>query len=528
LPKIILQNGLNTQNRWKKAVLLIILGLCVVAALPPVYIMPLAFVGFSGLFLFLDRCETKKQAFFTGWLFGIGFFGGGLYWLTNAFLVNADKHGWLIPIAIPALAVAMGIFSALTTLSAHLFSRKYKNETQVFGRILFFCLSWAFWEWIRSWLFTGFPWNLASTIWGFNDALMQPVAYVGAFGYSLLSVLAATIGASFFYVSTHKRPAILLAVAALPLLFWSIGFLRLQNSEVTFHDNITLRLVQPNIDQAHKWDRALKVENFNQHLDLSLAENPDGKKPSHIIWPETAVTYALNREPNVMHAIASVVPPNGAVLTGTPRMTPRGQQPFQVWNSLMVVDENANIRAIYDKSHLVPFGEYIPFRQFIPIPKLTAGMVDFSAGAGLQTITVGTLPSFSPLICYEIIFPNKVVQNKERPHWLLNITNDGWYGDSPGPYQHLISARMRSIEEGMPLVRVANTGISVATDSYGRIISSLPYGHRSFIDVSLAHRLTSPPVAATYSQAIFGAIFALFFLLGFLCFHSGNKDKTQP
>lgn len=518
LPKITLQSLLDVQNRWKKAGLLITLGLCVVAALPPIYILPLAFIGFSGLFLLLDRCTTAKQAFFTGWFFGVGFFGGGLYWLTNAFLVNAGKHGWLIPIAIPALAFAMGLFIGLTTLSAHFMWRNQKHPSQAFARIILFAVAWTLWEWVRSWIFTGFPWNLAGTVWAFSDVMMQPAAYVGAFGFSLLSVLALSLPACFYYLEGNKRVLPLLACLLIPILFGVTGSLRLQNANVTFYDDITLRLVQPNIDQAHKWDRNLKIANFNQHLELSLAENTNGKRPSHIIWPETAVTYALNREPNVLRAVASVVPPGGAVLTGTPRMTPRGQEPFQVWNSLLVVNEKAEITAVYDKSHLVPFGEYIPFRRFNPIPKLTAGMVDFSAGDGIQTLQIKGLPSFSPLICYEVIFPGSVVNEENRPHWLLNLTNDGWYADSPGPYQHLISARMRSIEEGLPLIRVANTGITVATDAYGRVLSHLNYGQRGFIDVPLAKRLEHPPFASSAANTILMGLIGFLFLIAQVSF----------
>ncbi|NVJ90973.1 MAG: apolipoprotein N-acyltransferase [Methylocystaceae bacterium] len=499
---------------YKRALILIVLGLCVVAALPPIYIWPLAFVGLSGLFLFLDRCQNKKSAFLTGWYFGIGFFGGGLYWLTNAFLVDAAKHGWLIPIAVPGLAVSIGLFIGLTTLLTYLLWRNQRENHQALGRIIIFCVTWVFMEWVRSWLFTGFPWNMIATIWGFSDDILQTTAYVGPFGLSFFTLLATTLSGLFFYVSGKKRLIALGCALLIPALMWSIGYMRLLDTDDAYHDKIILRLIQPNIDQATKWKSEYRIKNFETQLNLSTAAGDPNMRPTHIIWPETAVTFALNREPNVLKALSTVVPSGGLVLTGTPRMTPRKQSPFQVWNSLMAVDEFGAIQANYDKSHLVPFGEYIPLRAYNPIPKLTDGLVDFTPGTGRQTVQVGSLPSFSPLICYEIIFPNHVIDDTNRPEWLLNITNDGWYGNSPGPYQHLLSARLRSIEEGMPLVRVANTGVSIITDSYGRIQASLPYGQRGFLDVKLHKALPTPPITARLRSLLWIALLLAFFALG--------------
>lgn len=485
-----------------------------VAALPPFYLWPLAVVGVSGLFLFLDRVETKKAAFLTGWFFGIGFFGGGLYWLTNAFFVHADKHGWLVPIAVPALALSIGVFIGLTTLLAFVLWRKGRSETGVFGRLLLFAVAWTLLEWIRGWIFTGFPWNLIGTIWGFSDTLMQPAAYLGAYGLSLVSVFSLVVLAGAFYGEKRQRMIAVGLGIIIPVLLFGSGYQRLSLATEETHAGVLLRLVQPNIAQKDKWNRDLKVKNFQDHVSLSLAPSENGKDPSHVIWPETAVTFALNRDPNVLAAVASAVPKGGVVITGTPRMTPRGEKPFQVWNSLVAINEVGHITATYDKAHLVPFGEYIPFRNVLPLQKITQGGVDFTRGSGLQSIDIEGLPAFSPLICYEIIFPNQVLNEKNRPQWLLNLTNDGWYGDSPGPYQHLISARMRSIEEGLPMVRVANTGITVATDAYGRVQGMLSYGRRGFIDVELFKPVSQIPLAARLGSALWGSLLLIIFVLG--------------
>ncbi|SCA55601.1 Apolipoprotein N-acyltransferase [Candidatus Terasakiella magnetica] len=488
--------------KWKRRLFLILLGLCVVAALPPFHIWPLAFVGLSGLFLYLDKTETKKQAFFTGWLFGAGFFGGGLYWLTNAFFVHADKHGWLVPIAVPALAAAMGLFIGLTCVLSVILWREHRAQSQVYGRLILFALAWTVLEWVRSWIFTGFPWNLMGTIWAFSDEMIQPAAYMGAYGLSLFTVLAAVLPVGFFYVEKRKKMGAAFLVGLIPIVMFTLGYVRLSDAVVETYDGVLLRLVQPNIAQADKWKKDLKIQNFQKLLDLSAARKEGAASPTHVIWPETAVTFPLNRDERVRRAVGSVAPTGGAVITGTPRMTQRGETPFQVWNSLMVVNEVGQVVANYDKSHLVPFGEYIPFRKILPLQKLTAGGVDFSAGPGPQTIKVGGLPSFSPLICYEIIFPGAVKDEENRPQWLLNVTNDGWYGNSPGPYQHLISARMRSVEEGLPLVRSANTGITVVTDGFGRIRHQIAYGNEGFIDVELPKPLVKAPMAATWQGLV--------------------------
>lgn len=511
---------------YKRALLLIGLGLCVVAALPPIYLFPLAFVGMGGLFLFLDRCETKKQAFLTGWLFGIGFFGGGLYWLNNAFLVNPDKHGWLIPIAVPALAIGVGLFNGLTTLLAHLSWAHRPKDSALIGRILLFASAWTAMEWVRSWLFTGFPWNMMASIWGFSDEILQSTSVFGSFGLSLFSVLATSLSATFFYREGKQKAVVALSVLVIPALLWTSGAIRLMDATVEHHDNVVLRLIQPNIAQKTKWDNDYKIENFNTLLDLSLTPPEGDQFPTHIILPETAVTYAVNREPYVLKALASVTPRGGAVITGTPRMTPRGVQPFQVWNSLVSINEVGSIVASYDKFHLVPFGEYIPLRSWNPIPKLTDGLVDFSPGSGPQTLEITGLPSVSPLICYEIIFPGEVVDPQKRPQWLLNITNDGWYGNSPGPYQHLISAKMRSIEEGLPLVRVANTGVTIITDAYGREQASIPYGVQGFIDVPLAKPLDHIPVFARYGAASWGSILLILIVLGQIMIFLPTKHRS--
>jgi apolipoprotein N-acyltransferase len=260
------------------------------------------------------------------------------------------------------------------------------------------------------------------------------------------------------------------------------GAIRLHLSP-TRETNIWIRLVQPSIPQSLKWDRGAAEDNFRRLIELSSA------KPVHplaaVVWPEAAVTSLLDRNPEHRRAIGAIAPKDGYVLTGALRANPPPATVAQVWNSVEAVDASGDIRASYDKAHLVPFGEYMPLHDILPLKKLTAGSIDLSAGPGPTTIALPGLPAVSPLICYEAIFPAAIVDRASRPHWLLNVTNDAWYGRSSGPYQHFAIARTRAVEEGLPLIRVANNGISGVIDAEGRVLARTNLDDVTYADVVL-------------------------------------------
>ena len=252
--------------------------------------------------------------------------------------------------------------------------------------------------------------------------------------------------------------------------------------------DVRLRLVQPNIDQRLKWRPELRRRHVLRQVGMSIAAADTTRgveAPTHVIWAETAVPLALGGDPAALGIIGSATPRGGLVITGALRRTPAGEKPFRVWNSLHAVDDRGRVVGTYDKFHLVPFGEYVPFRGLLSFAKVTAGQVDFSRGSGVRTLRLPGLPPVSPLICYEVIFPGRVADRRDRPGWLLNITNDAWYGRSSGPYQHFAAARMRAVEEGLPLVRVAGTGISGVVDAYGRTVARLGLGRAGVIDSAL-------------------------------------------
>lgn len=481
-------------------------GLLTAAALPPVYAVFLLIPAFTGLLWLLDGAGRARRAFFDGWSFGLGFFAAGLYWIAHAMLVDPEQFAWMIPFAIGGLSGFLAIF--IGAITALLFRFGGRGP----ARILLFAALWGGVEMLRGFVFTGFPWNLLASVWGFSDSLMQPAALVGAYGLSMLTVLAASMPALLATSETSRRQSRVAVLLAFGLLaaggIW--GAARLATTDDGFVADARLRLVQANVDQALKWKSDLRRLHFLKHVELSQAQGEF--KPNVVIWPETAVAFSIDYDEAGRDNLRAAIPENGLLITGAPRITPPGA-PFRVWNSLQAVNGQGRVVGGYDKFHLVPFGEYIPLRQWLPLPKLTQGTVDFSAGSGPQTLRLPGLPSVSPLICYEIIFPGAVIDRKDRPEWMLNVTNDGWFGLSSGPYQHLVNARFRAVEEGLPLVRAANTGISAIIDAQGRIKSALSLGSVGFLDGYLP-KAAAPTLYARFDGNIPLALLVIFVILG--------------
>jgi apolipoprotein N-acyltransferase len=328
---------------------------------------------------------------------------------------------------------------------------------------------------------------------------MQSAALWGAWGLSFVTILLcgflSLMGRGNRGVTVRAGAAFVVLLAALA----GYGLLRLAtNKPPSDYEPITLRLVQGNIDQWEKLTGAHRDRDIAQHLRLSTM-TPGLDKVRAVIWPETAATVFLDRSDDWRSFVAAAAPPGGFLITGTLRGDPPQGEPERYWNSLAVIDPQARIVATADKFHLVPLGEYVPMRDIIGpfVGKLTAGAGDFSAGPGPVTVRAPGLPPFSPLICYEVIFPGAVTDPTNRPDWLLNVTNDGWFGRSPGPYQHFASARFRAIEEGLPLARAANTGISAMVDPFGRVVAALPLGTEGALDVLLPAPLTPTLFART-------------------------------
>ena len=471
---------------WRRLALAAGLGVLAAGALPPLHLLVLLIPAFTGLVWLIGASPSRRSAFATGWWFGLGYFAAGIYWIAFALLTFPEKFGWMVPFAVLGLSALLALFPAVTAL----LSRPALGRGA--GGILVFAAGWTALEWVRGWAFTGFPWNLIGTSWTISDSMIQFASLAGVYGLSLLGVSAAAMPATLGEGGGNGKSGLaalspILTAFAVLAVVWSAGWLRLAGADDAVVAKVNLRLVQPNIDQRLKWVPDLRFGHVADQLEMSA--RTAGASPTHVIWAETAVPFYLANSPKLLEFIAKSAPPGGLMIVGSLRTTPRRQDPHLVWNSLHAVDSAARVVATYDKFHLVPFGEYMPFRNILKITKLTAGATGFSPGPGVKTLRLPGLPPVSPLICYEVIFPGKVADRSDRPGWLLNITNDGWYGRSSGPYQHFAAARLRAVEEGLPLVRVANTGISAVVDAYGRTRAYLGLGRAGILDSPLPVRL---------------------------------------
>ncbi|NBX04479.1 MAG: apolipoprotein N-acyltransferase, partial [Alphaproteobacteria bacterium] len=328
---------------------------------------------------------------------------------------------------------------------------------------------------------------------------LQTASLIGGYGMTFWAVLLGVSPAVFFDVAiTHKRVknwCISLAAIFIALHMW--GQERLINADKILENDryvegVKLRLVQANIQQPHKWDPRRQMEGLQKHI--ALTQSPGLESITHVIWPETAVPYVMKPDSGLTRMLGAAIPQNAHLITGTLR-DEGDREHWKIWNSLQVINHAGEIVGGYDKSKLVPFGEFLPLRSLIPKGWQTpVGDNDFSRGQGMQTLNWPNLPSVSPLICYEVIFPERTVSEDVRPDWLLSVTNDAWFGDSTGPYQHFHMARMRAVEQGLPLVRVANTGITAEIDPYGRILATIPLGQQGVLDVKLPKPLPARTV----------------------------------
>ncbi len=461
------------------------LGALSALALPPFYLLPLLIPSFSGLYL-LIRDSRGCQAFLDGWWWGFGFFTAGLYWICISLYVEPEKFAWLTPFALFGLPSVLAIYTGLVTAvfvasyKLHVASRfSYLQPATCNLQPFLFATLFVAAEYLRSYLFTGFPWNLMGYVWTVSAVAMQPASVIGIYGLSWITVFAATVPALFVLKEKPWAPNIL--ALALIVTMIAFGGWRLEHNP-TAYGPIKIRIVQANIPQNIKWNREAQFDILKKHVDLTRAPGLD--TINLIIWPEAAIPYYVESDSAILQAIGNAIPERSLLVAGGLRGN-GDRNSWQAWNSLFIINHKGHVMAQYDKHHLVPFGEFIPLRGILPVENISGGHGDFSRGKGPGNLEADDVPPFSPLICYEAIFPDEVTDNTHRAKWLLNITNDAWFGRSSGPYQHLQMARMRAVETGLPLVRVANTGISAVIDPMGRVLYSLGLDKSGIVDFYL-------------------------------------------
>lgn len=498
---------------WRRYGAAFLLGAVLAGALPPVDLTPLIFVALPG-FLWLDDGSAGPWASARlGYVFALGFFVAGLYWVAAALFVDIGRFWWALPFAVLGLPALLSFFPAAAVGGTSLATRRLGLPAA--ARICLFAVFWSAAEWARGHWLSGFPWNLVGYVWsgGFPGALtvLQSTAWAGIYGLSFVTVLAASLPAllgtaSLAPMARLRRAAPVIAAALLIVVPAAAGAIRLGLLPPR-STGVWLRLVQPSIPEGMKWDRRAADANFDRLIELSSA--PSKHDLSAVLWPEAAAPFLLGRDNAHRLAVAAVAPHHGSdggyVITGALRAAPASGPVTQVWNSIEAVDRAGRIVARYDKAHLVPFGEYVPLSGLLPFAKITPGSIDFSAGPGARTLTLAGLPAFAPIICYEAIFPGTIVGRSARPSWILNVTNDAWYGRSSGPYQHFAIARTRAVEEGLPLVRVANNGISGVIDAAGRVVARTNLNDVTYADIELPAS-TGPTLYSRAGDLIFLAL----------------------
>jgi apolipoprotein N-acyltransferase len=499
---------------WRRRSIAFIAGAVSALAMAPFSAWPVLFLTFPVLVLLIDGIASRGwngliAAADIGWWFGFGYFLAGLYWLGYAFLVDAATFGWLLPFAVLGLPAILAIYTALGVVLARLLWQRGAT------RILALAVCLTAMEWLRGHAFTGFPWNAFGYALAEPLALAQAASVFGLWGLTFMAIAVCASPATLIDQDAKKRrPLLPFALAALTLAALAgFGAVRLMLTPTQLVDGVHLRIMQPNLQQDVRFNYAAKQEVVERYLALSARPGLD--QVTHLIWPESPFPFFLTREADAFAQIAQGLPQNTFLFTGAMRLAdPDNPAQSGVYNSIYVIDHQASIRAVYDKVHLVPFGEYLPFEDLlerIGLQTLTEQRGGFLAGDRHRLITVPGAPSALPLICYEIIFPGELRSSEERPGWIVNVTNDGWFGNSSGPYQHLQQARVTAIEQGLPLVRAANTGISAVVDPVGRIVGFLPLASEGVLDAPLP-RSIGAPIYARFGDAPAAALVLIAFV----------------
>ncbi len=456
------------RGRWSALVLALLGGSSAALGHAPFSLWPATLLGLAAVMLLLTRAPGARGAALLGWVAGVGYFAVSLHWLIEPFLIDVARHGWMAPFALTGMAAGLALFWALAFGVAALVARPDLRPLA-----LAFALPMA--EWLRSVVLSGFPWALPAYAWSETPAI-HAASFVGPYGLTALTTLAAAGLA----LGVRRRSTLIWMVVGLaPLLAVVVlGWWQARDVLIEADEAPVIRLVQPNAPQREKWDPE-RAQTFVARQLLFTAEPP---VPDLVVWPESAIPLALNDAGPLLAKAVEAAGSATVILGATRYEGPRA------YNSLIVLGPGGEVLDVYDKHHLVPFGEYIPFGGLARLLGLRSFAArdgyGFSPGEEARRLDLGWMGHPLPLICYEAIFPSEVGAG-ERPDWLLQITNDAWFGTFSGPYQHLAQARFRAVEQGVPMVRVANTGISAVIDSRGRIVTSLPLGQGGYIDAAL-------------------------------------------
>ena len=510
----------------------VLCGTLATLAMPPLFAWPVMFAALFGLVRLMDLASARTTPgrdrvgalFVLGWMFGFGYFAAGLYWISASLLVEPDKFLWLLPFSASLIPAGLAIYHGLALAAVAFVWRPGPARIVALGVALTIA------EWLRGHLFTGLPWNTLGYALTAPPLLLQAPALLGVTALTFVTVLVFALPAcarDAAITPVGRRTALGLPAAALVLLALHGGW-RLSLPDPPDVAGVRLRLVQPNVSQDMKWRHENRSDIFRAYLDQSRRD-PTGRPDdlagiTHVIWPESAVPFLLLGSADALEAIAGILPDGTSLITGAIRIEqsvpgiggyPSDAPPRRrLYNSLLALDDRARLTGVYDKLHLVPFGEYLPFQATLEawgLEQITRFQGGFSTGRNtVRYWEVPGLPPISPLICYESIFPDEVVTRGRRPGFFLNVTNDGWFGRTAGPHQHFHQARVRAVEQGLPLIRVGNTGISGVVDAKGRVLRRTALGQAATLDSNL------PGAGAPTPHARFGHFITVLMLAGAL------------
>ena len=482
---------------WRRALAAFLAGAVAVLTQAPFDFFAAGFVAFPVLVWLLDGASAEPDAplweralpaFAVGWWFGFGYFVAGLWWVGNALLVDAEGFAWAIPLAVTALPAFLAMFYGAACAAARL------AWTSDIGRIAALAAAFAAAEWLRGILFTGFPWNPVGYGVMPVPLLMQSVAAIGVIGINALAVF---VFATPALLAGRKHLRLGFGLAALLIAAHvGYGYWRLAAPPSGPPAKVlAVRIVQPAVLQSQKWDTSERDRIFNGLLELSGHPGRPGARPQEVIlWPETSVPFLFSERPDALSAIRSRLKGGQLLLAGAVRTEADAAAPegMRYYNAILAIDSAGEIVDAVDKVHLVPFGEYVPFEGWlaqlgmstiVPFPQ------SFSAASSRHPLIVAGAVRAAPFICYEIIFPDLVAADSAAADLIVNVTNDAWFGNTPGPYQHFRQAQIRAVETGLPVIRAANTGISGYIDAHGRIVEALGMNRAGVIDAEV--RLTT-------------------------------------
>jgi apolipoprotein N-acyltransferase len=519
---------------WRRRVIAFAAGALSALAMAPFNAWPILFLTFPALVWLIDGAAVGRWggvvvAAATGWWFGFGYFVAGLYWIGYAFLVDAPTFGWLLPFAVIGLPAVLAVYTALGVAVARILWTRGAVRIVTLGATLTAV------EWLRGHLFTGFPWNAFGYALTSPLAIAQSASVIGPWGLTFIVVCVCASPATLTdEPSETPRRWLPLAISIAVLAgLGGWGALRLQRTPTEYVDNVRLRIMQPNLQQDVRFNYAARQHVMERYIALSDQASGSQSRGVHdatlLIWPESPFPFVLTHEPEALAQIAKLLSPSTVLITGAIRVeqTNSATAP-RAYNSIYVIGSDGSILDKYDKTHLVPFGEYLPFENFLEklgLQNLTKQAGGFTPGDHRHLITVPGAPVALPLICYEVVFPGAVAPPGDRAGWIVNVTNDGWFGISTGPYEHFQQSRVQAIEEGLPLVRAANTGVSAVIDPLGRVVNSLALGQEGVLDARLPRPIAAP-FYARVGDAPALALVVLGLLAALRCRFSTNKEKA--